>query len=232
VRRLGYNLGRKEYDIILIERNRTHIWKPLLHEVAAWSLDANIDEVGYGSHGNRCGYRFFNGALESIDRDAREVIVAPLLDDDGTEIVGRHRIRYDYLVIAIGSVSNDFGTLGVKEHCMFLEDREQADKSRLKLLNHCLRVSRVMSSDSGAQAFVDVAIVGGGATGVELAAEIYSSAAALKNYGLEVFNESHLRVTLIEAGVRIPCPLFQKSWRRRRSRSWRRWGSAFSPRPQ
>lgn len=232
MRRLGYNLGRKEYDIILIERNRTHIWKPLLHEVAAGSLDANIDEVGYGSHGNRWGYRFFNGALESIDRDAREVIVAPLLDDDGTEIVGRHRIRYDYLVIAIGSVSNDFGTLGVKEHCMFLEDREQADKSRLKLLNHCLRVSRVMSSDSGAQAFVDVAIVGGGATGVELAAELYSSAAALKNYGLEVFNESHLRVTLIEAGVRIPCPLFQKSWRRRRSRSWRRWGSAFSPRPQ
>src|SRR5436309_1431502 len=137
-RQLGHNLGRGAYDVILIEKNRTHIWKPLLHEVAAGSLDANIDEVGYGGHGHRWGYRFFYGSLESLDREARNIVVAPLLDDDGTELVGRHRIRYDYLVIAIGSVSNDFGTPGVKEHCLFLEDREQADKFRLKLLNHCL----------------------------------------------------------------------------------------------
>jgi len=77
VRRLGHNLGRKEYDIILIERTGRIFVSRYLHQVAAGSLDANIDEVGYGSHGNRWGYRFFNGALESIDRDAREVIVAP-----------------------------------------------------------------------------------------------------------------------------------------------------------
>lgn len=79
---------------------------------------------------------------------------------------------------------------------------EQADRFRLKLLNQCLRVSRAVS-ESQDNAFVDVAIVGGGATGVELAAELYNSAGALKHYGLEVFNESHLRVTLIEAGPRI-----------------------------
>jgi NADH dehydrogenase len=202
-RRLGATLGRDLYDIILIERNRTHIWKPLLHEVAAGSLDANLDEVGYPSHGHRWGYRFFYGSLESIDATSKQVVVAPIIDEDGEELIGRHYIRYDYLVIAIGSVSNDFDTPGVKQHCLFLEDRAQADRFRLKLLNYCLRVSRAMSSGPSTDAHVDVAIVGGGATGVELAAELYNSATALKHYGLEVFDETRLRVTLIEAGPRI-----------------------------
>ena len=203
VRRLGAKLGRDAYDVILIERNQTHIWKPLLHEVAAGSLDANLDEVGYRSHGHRWGYRFFLGSLETIDRAARQVVVAPILDEDGTEIIGRHRIRYDYLILCLGAVSNDFGTPGVREHCLFLEDREQADRFRQKLLNHCLRVSRTMTTDSGTDAYVNVTIVGGGATGVELAAELFNAASALKHYGLEVFDESRLRVTLVEAGPRI-----------------------------
>ncbi|PVE21240.1 FAD-dependent oxidoreductase [Microvirga sp. KLBC 81] len=203
VRRLGAKLGRDAYDVILIERNRTHIWKPLLHEVAAGSLDANLDEVGYRSHGHRWGYRFFLGSLEAIDREARQVVVAPILDEDGTEVIGRHRIRYDYLILCLGAVSNDFGTPGVREHCLFLDNREQADRFRQKLLNHCLRVSRTMTTDSGADAYVNVTIVGGGATGVELAAELFNAASALKHYGLEVFDESRLRVTLVEAGPRI-----------------------------
>jgi NADH dehydrogenase len=203
IRRLGAKLGSDDYDVILVERNRTHIWKPLLHEVAAGSLDANLDEVGYRSHCHRWRYRYFYGSLEAIDREARQVVIAPILDEDGTEVIGRHRIRYDYLVIAIGSVANDFGTPGVQQHCLFLEDRDQADRFRLKLLNQCLRVSRTISADPKAEAFVDIAIVGGGATGVELSAELYNSAAALRHYGLEVFDESRLRVTLIEAGPRI-----------------------------
>ncbi|MGI9414628.1 MAG: NAD(P)/FAD-dependent oxidoreductase [Hyphomicrobiales bacterium] len=203
VARLGKAFGRKAYDIILVERNRTHIWKPLLHEVAAGSLDANLDEVGYRSHGYRWGYRFFYGSLEAIDRDAREVVIAPILDEDGSEIIGRHRIRYDYLALAVGSVSNDFGTPGVRQHCIFLDTRMQADRFRQKLLNHCLRVSRNMAADETAEDHVEVVIVGGGATGVELAAELYNAAAALGHYGLEVFDESRLKITLIEAGERI-----------------------------
>jgi NADH dehydrogenase len=64
-------MAARRCDIVLVDRNRTHIWKPLLHEVAAGSLDANLDEVGYPSHGYRWGYRFFYGTLESIDRETR-----------------------------------------------------------------------------------------------------------------------------------------------------------------
>lgn len=201
--RLGANFGREAFDILLVEKNRTHIWKPLLHEVAAGSLDANLDEVGYRSHGHAWGYRFFYGAMEGVDLASRHVLIAPILDEDGREIMGRHRIRYDYLVLAVGSVSNDFGTKGVAQNCIFLDSRLQADRFRSKLLDHCLRVSRTLSQNPDSDAVVRVDIVGGGATGVELAAELYNSAAELRHYGLEVFDESRLKVTLIEAGPRI-----------------------------
>ncbi len=203
VTKLGAYFGRQDFDVILVDRNSTHIWKPLLHEVAAGSLDANLDEVGYRGHAFRWGYRYFDGALEAIDRAAKQVVVAPILDDDGSEVIGRHRIRYDYLVLAVGSVSNDFGTPGVGEHCLSLDSRADADRFRRRLLNQCLRVSRQMVADPASDAFARVAIVGGGATGVELAAELYSAATALGFYGLEVFDEKRLQVTLIEAGPRI-----------------------------
>jgi NADH dehydrogenase len=200
---LGRRFGRRDHDIILVDRNPTHIWKPLLHEVAAGSLDANLDEVGYRGHAYRWGYRYFDGALEDIDRDAREIVIAPILDEDGREVLGRHRIRYDWLVLAVGSVSNDFGTPGVRQHCLSLDSRADADRFRRRLLNRCLAVSRAMSADPSADARVRVAIVGGGATGVELAAELYSAADALGFYGLEVFDARRLDVTLLEAGPRI-----------------------------
>src|ERR1044071_3933451 len=157
--RLGAHFGRRHFDIILVEKNRTHIWKPLLHEVATGSLDANLDEVGYRSHGFAWSYRFFYGAFDGIDRDNRQVLIAPILDEDGREIMGRHRIRYDYLVVAVGSVTNDFGTKGVAQNCIFLDSRLQADRFRSKLLDHCLRVSRTLQLDPASDAQVRVDIV-------------------------------------------------------------------------
>ena len=112
VRRLGARYGRKRHDIILVDQNLSHIWKPLLHEVAAGSLDANLDEVGYRGHCARWGYRFFQGSLESIDRSAKSIRLAPVLDDAGDELIAGHTIRYDILVLAVGSISNDFGVPG------------------------------------------------------------------------------------------------------------------------
>jgi len=209
-RRLGAKYGRARHDIILVEKNRTHIWKPLLHEVAAGSLDANLDEVGYRSHCHAWGYRFVNGTVDTVDPTAGIVEIAAVLDEDGSELIARHPIRFDYLVLAMGSISNDFNTPGARAHCLFLDSRVQADRFRDKLLNHCLRVSRTMSRTPASDAHVRVVIIGGGATGVELAAELYNSASALRHYGLEVFDEDRLQVTLIEAGPRILAALPQK----------------------
>lgn len=201
--RLGARFGRKRHDIILVDRNRTHIWKPLLHEVAAGSLDANMDEVGYRGHCHRWGYRYFYGKLVRVDRTRRRIHLAPVNDGNGRQVIAPHTLRYDYLVLAYGSVTNDFDTPGVAENCFMLDSRGQADNFRDQLLNQCLRVSRTMTADPANDARVRIAIVGGGATGVELAAELFNAADALGYYGLEVFDAGRLHVTLVEAGPRI-----------------------------
>lgn len=204
VARLGRKFARRgKADVFLVERNRSHIWKPLLHEVASGALDSSLDEVGYRSHAHRYGYRYFPRALETIDREAREVVLAPITDEDGDEVMGRYRLGYDYLVLAIGSVSNDFGTPGVAEHCIFLDQRRQAERFREKLLNLCMKVSQQVIDDPASDAKARIAIVGGGATGVELSAELYNAARELAHYGLEKFDNSRMAVTLIEAGPRI-----------------------------
>ncbi len=201
-RKLGTRHGKK-HDITLVDCVRTHVWKPLLHEVAAGSLDANLDEIGYRAHCYKWGIRYFYGQMEGVDRDRRELLIAPLHDIDGTLLMGRHRIPYDILIVAIGAITNDFGTVGARKNCVFLDDREAADSFRNRLLNQCMRVSRAALTGVPGEHVVRIAIVGGGATGVELAAELYSAAGALRQYGLEHFDESRLKVTLIEAGPRI-----------------------------
>ncbi len=200
-RKLGKRYGRARHDIILVDRNRSHIWKPLLHEVAAGSLDPNLEDVGYGGHAALWGYRFFNAAIESIERENRTITTAPLLDEEGEVVVDRHVLRYDYLVLAMGGVSNDFGIEGVREHAMFLEDRRQADRFRQVLLNACLNVNARRRDDPDAR--LSICIVGGGATGVELSAELVNCAKTLRDYGLEVFDESALELHLLEAGPRL-----------------------------
>jgi len=202
-RKLARKYSRDTHDVVLVDINRTHIWKPLLHEVAAGSLDANLDEVGYGGHAGKWGYRFFLGQLESIDRDKRTITTAPLLDADGEQVVDRHTIPYDYLVLAIGGVSNDFGVPGVRENAMFLDYRQEADKFRQKLLNACFRANVAKQDGDAARQSVRICVVGGGATGVELSAELYHAAASLHKFGLEEFDGQMLRITLLEAGPRI-----------------------------
>lgn len=202
VRRLGSTLPKGSYDVTLVDKNLTHVWKPLLHEVAAGTLDANMDEVGYGGHGVKWGYRFFCGELEKVDRKRQVISIAPKVDERGNEIIARHEIAYDYLVLAFGGVSNTYHIPGVDDRALFLENRNNADTFRLRLLNACMRVShQVEQGDTNEK--VKVTIVGGGATGVELAAELYNAAAALKHYGLQGFDESWVKVTLLEAGPRI-----------------------------
>ena len=203
VRKLACEHRRDTHDVTLVDMNRTHIWKPLLHEVAAGSLDASMDEVGYGGHAGKWGYRFFLGKLESIDRENRTITTAPLIDPDGERVLDRQEIPFDYLVLAIGGVSNDFGVPGVRENAMFLDYRQDSDKFRHKLLNACFRANLAKRSGEKGKQQVRVCVIGGGATGVELSAELYNAATKLHKFGLSEFDDKMLKVTLLEAGDRI-----------------------------
>lgn len=180
---LGRRYRRKpDVRITLVDAALTHVWKPLLHEVAAGTLDVHDDECDYIAHARAHDFRFVWGRMDALDRQSRQIRLAPLgeTDDDDAPAAPRH-LDYDTLVIAVGSVSNDFGIPGVAEHCFSLETAEEAEHFRQDLFRAWLRAERQHAgSRPGA---LDVAIVGAGATGVELAAELDKMRHALADYG-------------------------------------------------
>ena len=196
---LGRKLGRKKKaEVVLIDANPTHLWKPLLHEVATGALDSGIDELNYRAHGNKHGFGFQMGRMSGLDRSNNNIILQPMLDDNGEEVLPERTVSYDTLVLAIGSVTNDFGTKGAAEHCIFLDSRKQAERFHRVLLNEFLRCSNHDEPKP-----LEIAIVGAGATGVELSAELYNTAEVMAGYGLKNVSPDQLKVRLIEAGERI-----------------------------
>lgn len=198
--RLGRKLGRRQRaHITLIDRNTTHVWKPLLHEIAVGTLDEGVDAVSYRAQAFTKGFHFRIGTMTSLDRERKQVVLAPMQDEEGDELLPETRIDYDMLVLAMGSSSNDFNTPGVKDHCIFLDSPRQAHRFRNKLLGRFLRIQRLSSERN----HVNIAIVGGGATGVELSAELHHAVAKFHTYGFSAVTNDHLHVTLVEAGPRI-----------------------------
>src|SRR5258706_136127 len=203
VTRLGDRLGRGGLThVTLIDSSRTHLWKPLLHEFAAGTLGIDDQALDYVAQAHWHHFTFRLGAMEGLDRERREVIVAPSYGADGKEVTPRRRFDYETLVIAVGSMNNDFRTPGVREHTIRLETRDDAGRFHSRLIDAYVRAnSQTQEPGRGA---VTIAVVGGGATGVELCAELRNAMRVLASYGLDrVDPDRNVRIVLIEAGPRI-----------------------------
>ncbi|WBA13656.1 NAD(P)/FAD-dependent oxidoreductase [Salinivibrio proteolyticus] len=197
--KLGRTLGRKRRaQITLVDKNSSHLWKPLLHEVATGSMDEGVDALSYRAHAKNHGFDFQMGTLWDIDRDQKVITLAPMYDENNELLMPERELEYDILVMAIGSTSNDFNTPGVRDHCIFLDNPKQAHRFRAEMNNEFLRLHAKHGQGS-----VDIAIVGAGATGVELSAELHNAIKELRNYGFRDLDSSKLNVTLVEAGERI-----------------------------
>lgn len=201
--RLGRRLGRRgRAEVTLIDSARTHVWKPLLHQVAAGTFDPAQHALGYLAHARWNHYRFRLGAMQDLDRVARKVILAPLYNERGEELIPCRTFAYDYLVLAVGSVSNNFGIPGVGEHCLMLDTKSQANVFQQRLLEALIKANTQNAPLREGQ--LDVAIVGAGATGVELAAQLHQVTRQITQYGFEVIDpERHVRLHILDAGPRI-----------------------------
>lgn len=198
--RLGKTLVKRgKAEVTLVDSNLTHIWKPLLHEVAAGSLNSSEDELNYVAQAKWNHFQFQLGRMSGLDRENKQIQLAATLDEEGRELLPARTLGYDTLVIAVGSNTNDFGTLGAAQHCLFLDTRKQAERFHQQLLNHYLRAH---AGDQASEK-ISVAIVGAGATGVELAAELHHAAHELAAYGLDRIQPKDMHITLIEAGPRV-----------------------------
>jgi NADH:ubiquinone reductase (H+-translocating) len=199
--RLGNGVGKRQRaDIVLIDRYPTHFWKPLLHEVASGQIDAASHQIDYAAHAKWNHFRFEQGALAGIDRDRREIVIDETTDIDGRALLPRRTLAFDTLVLALGSVTNFFSIPGAEQHAMTLETVEQAETFRRRLLSSLLRVSYA----GAAKTPVSVTVIGGGATGVELAAALRGSAEMVRDYhlsSLDPANDIHIR--LLEGAPRV-----------------------------
>ena len=201
--RLGDTLGKRgRLEVLLIDAALSHLWKPLLHEVAAGTLNSYEDELSYLAQAHWHHFRFRLGRVDSVDPEARTVTTAPHIDERGEEYIPRRTFPYDTLVLAVGSVSNDFGIKGVAEYCSFLDRRGQADEFHRMFLRCCYAAQTQHEPLRPGQ--LHIAIAGAGATGIELAAELHNSVYELAEYGLDRFDpEQFVKITVIEAADRI-----------------------------
>ena len=203
--RLGDSMGKAgTARIVLVDRWPAHFWKPLLHTVASGKRDAQAAQVDYAAQACEHGFEFHRGEVLGVDRAARSIALAPWLTDDGAEVLPARAIGYDKLVLALGSVTNFFGVPGACEHVLTLDDVPQAQAFQQRFIDGCIQASARDAADGlgpGANAGLDIVIVGGGATGVELAAELSHSALTLARYKVHALDPvRHVRIRIIERG--------------------------------
>jgi len=205
---LACKLGRKlgHGHVTLVDRALYHIWKPSLHEVAAGTRDIHQEGLSYQmlAHDNK--FRFVYGSLSALDSANNTITVEVLNDEVGTEAVPPRQIVYRKLVIAVGSVSNYFGLTGAEENTISLNTTEDAEYFRRRLLKMLSLAD--LKKQSSPDAGIDIVIVGGGATGVELAAELREASSVYTDYDFpRLHPDKDVRITILEGAPRLLAPL-------------------------
>ncbi|WP_439815071.1 NAD(P)/FAD-dependent oxidoreductase [Zavarzinia sp. CC-PAN008] len=193
----GQRLPAGRLGVTLVDREPAHVWKPMLHTIAAGTRDVDQHQTQYLAQARRHGFTFQPGEVRHVDREARMVRLAPMVLHD-EEILPERAIPFDTLVLALGSRANDFGVEGVSEHCATIDCRAEALS-----FNEAMRVRVLRSAARGE--VLSVGIVGGGATGVQLAAELVHLAQEAASLGADAMHQDS-RIVLIESGERLLAP--------------------------
>ncbi|MGY6272147.1 NAD(P)/FAD-dependent oxidoreductase [Achromobacter denitrificans] len=182
-------------SITLVDRDSAHVWKPMLHTLAAGTSEISQQQTPFIAQAHNAGFNYQLGDLQGLDRAAGKVMISAVFASEKRLLVPARSLHYDTLLIAIGSQANDFGTPGVPEHCFKIDSRLQAEAFNQEV-RLCILQSAAQSTP------LSIGIVGGGATGVELAAELVQLAETVTAYGAPGLNQ-RINIHLIEAGSRL-----------------------------
>lgn len=208
---LACKLGRRLADVqvTLVEQQHFHVWKPSLHEVAAGTLDIHQEGLSYEMLAHDNHFTFCLGAMSGLQTSGARLCVAPVKDEHGDELLPVRWLPYDQLVIAVGSTANHFNVPGAAELTISLDRPADAERLRLRLLK--LLTAADLRKPVDETAVVRVVIIGGGATGVELAAELREASMVHARYGVRRLDPLHdVQITLLEGADRILAPLPEK----------------------
>lgn len=187
--------GDPSVMVTLVADRDVFEFTPMLHEVATGGLLPSSIQLPLRQIARCCLERFVEGTIERVDLDARTVAV------NVPAAQGPLELPYDFLVSALGSTTNFFGTPGAETHALTLKDLAGARALKTHVLTQFERAVHLPTSDAREQALRFV-IVGGGPTGVELAGEL---ADLIRHELARVYPNlvSHSRVVLLQSADRL-----------------------------
>ncbi|BCX05764.1 MAG: NADH dehydrogenase [Candidatus Roseilinea sp.] len=192
--KVAQHLRRAPVAVTLVDARNHHIFQPLLYQVATAAL--NAEEIAQSVRGLFHGYRNFDFRM----------VRATDVDWDGKclRVDGGEPIPFDYLVLAAGAVTSDFGVEGVAQYAFGLKSVEEA----IALRSHILKQFECANNDPAQieQGALTVVVVGGGPTGVEMAGAIVEWFKRLMPRDFPRLDVSRAHVVLIEAMDRLLAP--------------------------
>ncbi len=198
-----------DVDVLLVDRNGYNTFQPLLYQVATGGL--NPGDVTYALRAFTAKHRnarFRQGTVVGIDTAAKQV----RLEDGDT-------IGYDYLVVATGVTANFFGIKGAEENSLLIYTRREALETR----DHIFRGLERLATEGGKNASANVVVVGGGATGVEMAGTLAEMVTGAIPHSYPELDSSRLKIVLVEMAGEVLGP-FKKSLRRYSAKALRHRG--------
>lgn len=181
--------------VTLIDADSSHVWKPMLHTIAAGTSNVHHQQIPFAEQARFAGFQYVIGEVTGVNREFRTVEVASLQLPDGRVLTPKRLIPFDVLILAVGSQANNFGTPGATEHCYTIDSRVQANNFNDEVRNRLLQ--SLYSKE-----IIQIGIVGGGATGVELAAELVQLAESAAAYGADDLKDL-IKITIIENADRL-----------------------------
>jgi len=193
-------------DVVLVDRHNFQTFLPLLYQVSTAGLAA--DHVAYPVRGalRKTDVKFRMGSPISIDHKNKTVKL------DSSEV-----LAFDHLIIAMGSVTADFGVPGVTEHGLGMKSVHEAITIRAEVMRRFEDLARFEDETR-----LSIAVVGGGPTGVEMAGALAELKRGPLHNDLAKAAE-HIDIYLIEAGPRI-LPMFSEKLSARATRDLQKLG--------
>jgi len=215
---LSKELGDEEADILLIDCNNYHLFKPMLHEVATGSVEPNsiVQPIRKIMEGRR--FRFMEGMAQKIDPDTKRIKVCEecaectklkecevkdfgLKVEDIITIRGKE-VAYDYLVLALGGSPNYFGIPGAQEYSFPLSDLEDATALRKRITTAFKVASRVEDKEQRRRILTFV-VVGAGPTGIEFVSSLHDWVYTTVISEFPDLRPEEITIYLVEAGEDI-----------------------------
>jgi NADH dehydrogenase len=196
---LARKLAKSEYEVVLIDKNNYHQFQPLFYQVAMAGLEPSS----------------ISFPLRKVFQKAKNVIIricelVSIDSENNTVVTSLGSLRYDHLVMSMGATTNFFGNKELEANALTMKSTEDA----LFLRNEILLdyESALLTSDyEMRQGYIDIVIVGGGATGVELAGAL----AEMRNFILpkdyKELDNSEVDIYLIQSGGKLLQGMSEKS---------------------